>query len=155
MARWFNSIPLGRLSLVFIMSRRRARVQKFSAISSVCAKAQSSSVSGPIWLRCGAHYIALFRFTLGAVLAALTAAGPELGAHSGSLSLGPVDARSVWLPWRDNSQTNGPTNTFYPERPLLSFDYTTLGFQTDQSLSQSFAGICWALPLTNLILFPD
>ena len=28
------------------------------------------------------------------------------------------------------------------------------GFQTNQSLSQSFTGLCWALPLSNRIPFP-
>ena len=35
------------------------------------------------------------------------------------------------------------------KRPLLGFDCITLRFQTDQSLSQSFLGLCWALPLTR------
>ena len=45
------SIPLWKKSgLAFMKPRRRARAQKFCAVDSVHAKAESSSVSVPIWL---------------------------------------------------------------------------------------------------------
>ena len=49
--RWFSYIPLWKKSsFVFIKPQIRTRVQKFCAIGSVHAKAQSSSVFAPIQL---------------------------------------------------------------------------------------------------------
>ena len=41
------------------------------------------------------------------------------------------------------------------ERPLSSIDYIIVSFQADQSLSQSFTGLCCALLLSSPVFFPD
>ena len=53
----------------------------------------------------------------------------------------------VWLPRRDNARTKGPTCATHG--PLLSFNYVTSDFQTNQSLSWFFSGLCLILLLSN------
>lgn len=115
MARWLNLVPLWKKPSLLSSSPGEGPASR-NPVLSVQLMPKLSPRPRPA------------RLVLVVMCALTGAALPDPNQHMEPMLVSPCEC------------ANKQTNVSYPERPLLSFYYITLGFQTAQSLSQSFAG---------------